>query len=192
MGVRKVKPRKKVKALVQIGQKFGYLTFLGFPADDPKCSKNRGIFKCDCGKTKELWFSNVVHGYQKSCCGLHAKKWSYGFGVTQLNLMYKALRAIATARKMPCEFTKEEYAIFVAQPCHYCGSPAPYKKGLTYKGGIYANGIDRVDNSKGYTKENSVPCCKTCNFAKRNMPVEEFLRWVKRVYEHSLPVIAKL
>ena len=31
------------------------------------------------------------------------------------------------------------------------------------------NGIDRVDSNIGYTNENSVPCCKTCNFAKNDL-----------------------
>ena len=52
------------------------------------------------------------------------------------------------------------YELF-KQPCHYCG--------ITDK-----IGIDRVDNSKGYTIENAVPCCSPCNKMKGTMLVEEF------------------
>lgn len=30
----------------------------------------------------------------------------------------------------------------------------------------FYNGIDRLDNTKGYTPENSVACCKHCNSLK--------------------------
>lgn len=43
------------------------------------------------------------------------------------------------------------------------------------------NGIDRIDNAKGYTIENSVTCCKRCNFAKRNMSYDEFISWGKKL-----------
>jgi hypothetical protein len=189
MGIRKVKSRRKVKVLVQVGQKFGYLTFLGFPVDDPKGSKNRGIFKCDCGRTKELWFSNVIHGYQETCCGFQAKKWGFAPGETELNTRYRGVVATAEGKGLEIDLTRDDYAKIVAQPCHYCGIPAPFRKHWSYRGGIYAHGIDRVDNSKGYTKENSVSCCKACNYAKHTMSVDEFLVWVKRVYEHSVQKI---
>lgn len=47
---------------------------------------------------------------------------------------------------------------------------------------ITDNGIDRVDNSKGYTSDNCVPCCWACNNAKKNNSSSEFLAWVDGVY----------
>jgi hypothetical protein len=44
------------------------------------------------------------------------------------------------------------------------------------------NGIDRVDNFKGYEIDNCVPCCYICNYAKRDMSKDQFLAWVKRIY----------
>ena len=34
-------------------------------------------------------------------------------------------------------------------------------------------------------KDNSVPCCKYCNFAKHTMSEEDFYVWIKRVYEYN-------
>lgn len=42
-------------------------------------------------------------------------------------------------------------------------------------------GIDRVDNHLGYTEDNCVPCCFTCNSAKGDKTIEEFISWVKAV-----------
>ena len=53
------------------------------------------------------------------------------------------------------------------------------------------NGIDRVDSGKGYVINNVVPCCKYCNIAKGEMSREDFLKWVKRVYEFNIIEINK-
>ena len=47
------------------------------------------------------------------------------------------------------------------------------------------NGVDRVNNGFGYEEGNAVPCCRTCNVAKRDMAVEDFLAWIKRAYLHQ-------
>lgn len=44
-----------------------------------------------------------------------------------------------------------------------------------------ANGIDRVDSSKGYTKENCIPCCRPCNVAKLDRTQEEFINHAYRI-----------
>lgn len=50
--------------------------------------------------------------------------------------------------------------------------------------GYIYNGLDRLDNSMGYCKDNVVSCCKTCNRAKWTMNKEPFIAWVKRGHEH--------
>jgi hypothetical protein len=42
-----------------------------------------------------------------------------------------------------------------------------------------------MDNTCGYTSDNVVPCCKTCNMAKRDMTVQEFTSWLKRACAYS-------
>ena len=43
----------------------------------------------------------------------------------------------------------------INKPCYYCGD-------------IHKIGCDRIDNSKGHTKDNVVPCCFECNCARNN------------------------
>jgi hypothetical protein len=53
------------------------------------------------------------------------------------------------------------------------------------KYGVYIyNGIDRVDNTRGYSIDNCVACCKQCNWAKRELPQQEFIDWIHRVSRH--------
>lgn len=43
--------------------------------------------------------------------------------------------------------------------------------------------IDRVDNSKGYTKQNVVLCTSRFNTIKSNMSLEEVEKWMPPIYE---------
>jgi hypothetical protein len=53
------------------------------------------------------------------------------------------------------------------ESCHYCGV------------GIEVTGLDRKDSSKGYTPDNVVPCCRSCNERKGTKLYEEFLQEIK-------------
>ena len=89
----------------------------------------------------------------------------------------------------------EAFTKLSKSPCRYCGLKyskkiedrfAESKKNKKLSDEILkCNGIDRVNNRKGYTKENSAPCCKYCNFAKHTMAESDFYKWVKRVYEYN-------
>lgn len=44
------------------------------------------------------------------------------------------------------------------------------------------NGVDRVDNSIGYTDDNCVSCCKICNNSKSALDLSEWKKWIEKVY----------
>ena len=46
------------------------------------------------------------------------------------------------------------------------------------------NGIDRIDNNKGYTKENCVPCCDICNRIKMDLPYNVFIEHITKCYKN--------
>ena len=46
-------------------------------------------------------------------------------------------------------------------------------------------GFDRVDNTKGYTVDNTVPCCKMCNVMKNDRNKTQFFQHIRKVYEHA-------
>lgn len=80
----------------------------------------------------------------------------------------------AVRRGLEFEFTLEEFIEFFWQkPCSYCGDPIP------------SVGVDRIDNSAGYTKANATPCCSTCNFMKLKCSAAEFIAKCVRVARHS-------
>lgn len=57
------------------------------------------------------------------------------------------------------------------KPCHYCGD-------------TYRIGCDRIDNSKGHSKDNVIPCCYECNVARgNNFTYEEMRRLGRTIAE---------
>ena len=61
----------------------------------------------------------------------------------------------------------EEFNQMSKSSCSYCGVQGP-------------NGIDRKNNSKGYTLDNCVPCCKHCNYVKGDLSQDDFNTWKNR------------
>ena len=84
--------------------------------------------------------------------------------------------------------TKEQVRIIMGQPCYYCGKPPSSGEGCSANQGtngdfIY-NGIDRVDNTRGYVENNTVACCRNCNIAKAALPIDVFLDMILKIYHN--------
>ena len=86
---------------------------------------------------------------------------------------------INNALRREYEFTLifEEFCELVDKECFYCH----------YNIVEETNGIDRVDNSKGYTKENTVSCCEKCNRIKNIYHPLFFLEKCKIIGTSSFP-----
>ena len=95
-------------------------------------------------------------------------------------------RSAARKRGLEWNLSSDEVKELILSNCFYCGAGLSniFNTKNSY-GEIEAmphNGIDRVDNNKGYVLGNVVPCCKVCNKAKLQMPVDEFYSWIDRVH----------
>lgn len=75
----------------------------------------------------------------------------------------------ARKRDLCFELTFEQFMEFWNVPCNYCGTE------------IETIGIDRIDNTLGYTYENCAPCCAICNRMKLCLTREEFLEHIKKI-----------
>ena len=62
--------------------------------------------------------------------------------------------------------TKEEYRELLSKSCEYCSGPLPET----------STGLDRLDNKKGYSLDNVVPCCTLCNYARRDQFTPQEMR----------------
>lgn len=150
------------------------------------------LWECKCGNTVKCTGTSVRRGNRKSCGCLHREKTTRNLKKRKKpnkeackNTLFLALRARATRRKIPFLLERNEVDHLTQQPCHYCGALSSSVQRVSFNEDELAyNGIDRVDNSKGYELTNVVPCCKLCNQAKNSLTVDEFVSWVRKVNEY--------
>lgn len=91
------------------------------------------------------------------------------FDNPQPAIVDRLLRAGADAREtkgLCFDLQRADFEQLCAGDCHYCG------RGATH---IHRNGVDCVDDDKGYAINNCVTCCGQCNQSKREMPAHEFI-----------------
>jgi hypothetical protein len=173
--------------LLKQGDRFNRLTI-----DSWDKSKKRYKCICDCGKITYVASYQLKKGYSRSCGCLGRQLTSQRNykpdNASAKNTLYLKYKKNAEARGHEFLLTPEDVVKLTAGKCHYCDQP-PSMKLIETKRYRHAestfvyNGIDRVNNSVGYTVENSVSCCKLCNLSKRDLPIEIWLDWIDRVHE---------
>lgn len=82
---------------------------------------------------------------------------------------YQSYKHDAERRNIKWNLSFNQFMTFWQKPCHYCGEPIEFI------------GLDRVDNSKEYTINNIVPCCKICNRMKSAYSKDEFIDYCIKI-----------
>ena len=176
------------------GQKFSRLTVISLIG----VQKRHRVWSClcECGRHKNVRTSNLVCGKVRSCgCLAFEKqrenaKYRYGAansnwrgGCSLVNVAIGTYKREARRRGIVWGLSDDEAAAVIIQPCAYCGEPASNGKYLHRNGSVpfYHNGIDRIDNSRGYEIGNVVPCCKYCNFGKFTQTLHEWKSRMERI-----------
>jgi hypothetical protein len=80
--------------------------------------------------------------------------------------------------------SKAQFKTLILSNCHYCGIEPRQKR---HNNKILYNGIDRLDNTKGYIEGNCVACCGTCNWMKGKLSVGDFLSKINRISQIHQP-----
>ncbi len=145
--------------------------------------------QCDCGTIKEVSAYNLKAGLSKSCGSGTCRNRDryldtpayYGGSFSRVYISYKTH---ATQKGLAFELDCHTFYTMSQASCYYCG----IEKYSCYTHRICEplayNGIDRVDNTLGYTKENTVTCCGLCNHAKHTMGQQDFIDLCKRIASH--------
>lgn len=168
------------------GKKFGKLTAIKRVGKD-RFNAALWLCKCECGGEKVITGRSLRNGSTKSCGCLYTFDWTRKEKGYAASLQaYFSYKSRANKRSQEFSLTHDEFLELVACNCYYCGMPpgnvvrAPNKNGDF----IY-QGIDRIDNEKGYVLENCVPCCKLCNISKNTRTRAEFLEWAEKVHNRK-------
>jgi hypothetical protein len=99
------------------------------------------------------------------------KNGNYKDGRTELRI-YSIARN-AHRRGYEYSLSIEDVKEYWQKPCFYCGSS------------METIGLDRVDNTRGYTKDNIVSCCWDCNRIKMTMTQEGFFEKIIQIYNYN-------
>ncbi len=195
---RKCSRLKLVKEkFIYIGKRFGRLTVI---AESDRKTKSRNkylVCQCDCGTVKEIACMGLRGGGTISCGCFRNENNRLEVGEASLNKLEYTTRTMALRRGIEYTLTTEQFRSTISMDCFYCGQK-PRDFNMYYKSDgskkqkygraewadqqwVKANGIDRFDNSKGYTPENSVPCCWDCNVAKSDSAAEHFISHAERI-----------
>jgi hypothetical protein len=162
--------------------------------DKSKYHKKRmWLCKCDCGNMTEANTGSLTCDKKKSCGCLTSTKSAENsiksrYKIAKQDAGYRSIYSSykLNAKSRGFDFNIDfDYAVSILKSdCHYCGIEPSNTYMKSYYNATY-NGIDRVNNTKGYEMDNIVSCCKMCNIAKNNNTEEYFLQWVKRLSEYQ-------
>ena len=144
-------------------------------------------FVCSCGTKFRILKGKPFNGDHKyltcNLCKIRARK----LPLEGQRLVFRRIRADAKSSGRIFLIDFEWFCEEITKPCHYCG--AVKTNSIKIRGDVNSfkyNGLDRVDNTIGYIKDNCVSCCKICNRAKGALSSEDFINWIKNLYTHTI------
>lgn len=111
----------------------------------------RGFYR----RTREKMINKVISGYIKS----------------------------AERRELTWALSYEEFYNMSQLACTYCGVPPRQHHAGDAPGPpmFIFNGVDRVNNNRGYEVDNCVTCCYQCNLSKRNLTMKDWMNYLSRL-----------
>ena len=167
-----------------IGRQIGYLEVMEYTQER--------TLKCKCLNCERITFQQICSLDKKQRCQNCFNKPK---GLGGLHRLFRHYKRSATARKLSFDLTLEQFEKITSSNCSYCGKPPSIwehnhcsEKSQNKWSSYCYNGIDRKNNDLGYAKENSASCCKTCNYAKRDMSYAQFIDFLNHLVSYRLSI----
>jgi hypothetical protein len=140
--------------------------------------------QCICGKVIDI-FGRIKHSC--GCMRGHDRrlKRDGNLDMAAFRSRYNEYCSSAQRRGIIFDLTFEEAYILFRQSCSYCKQLPSIRIGLNkkfdHKLSTLTSGLDRVNNAAGYTRNNTVSCCTSCNYAKHTLLLSDFLYWQSQI-----------
>lgn len=152
--------------------------------------------RCDCGNIKDVTTTALTNKQQSCGCNLesyrknHKNARTLPAGEAMFNNLYSTYVYRASRKNIIFNISKDDFRSLTKQKCFYCNSSPATICGKNFKSklrnGTYTfNGLDRIIPQKGYVLTNVVACCEICNKAKRDLPFEKFINWIKNITSYA-------
>jgi len=90
---------------------------------------------------------------------------------------YTQYKNRAVKKSLDFVLSKDEFDVISSNSCYLCN------KGCS---STHHNGLDRIDNSKGYIEDNVKSCCGGCNYMKRDYSVEDIFDKFIAIYNVNI------
>lgn len=142
--------------------------------------------RCICGNERWTYANSLRKSIHpcKRCYDNSMKNFDTGPAIKRA---FISLKANAKSRNIAVELNEEQFYEIAKENCFYCNSGPTEKNGpKKWQASVKLNGVDRVDNSIGYTVDNSVSCCYDCNRIKSDFTKQDFLNHITKIYEWSI------
>lgn len=168
-----------------LGQRFGKLKVI-FDCGCSTHGSSMWYCQCDCGRTSIVRGHALTSGSVFGCgqCRYLEE------GESSFNALYSSYIINAKSRGYDFELTKDQCKELFTQNCFYCGAiPSNEIKPKRAKGSFIYNGIDRKNNTKGYTSDNCVSCCAICNRMKMDLSYEDFLNHIELIQNNLVSTV---
>lgn len=169
--------------------------------------KNRSVTKlecrCNCGNFTNQLPRDLIKKRNVSCGCYKAEISSTGkrlaYGEATLNKLFRDYKRGAKSRNLSFYLTIKQFKNFIEKSCYYCNEPPPLKnvyldqncsrrpgsinitKESVSNAWQKSNGIDRINNFRGYSIENCITSCTICNNMKKQLTQIEFLEHIKKI-----------
>lgn len=185
----------RTKSILEPNQRFGNWLTISFHSKMETGNISMWKCRCDCGFEKLIRTADLVGKYTSMCikCSNTIKnqgKILKDFGACKNKILLQVKRQ-ATSRNLDFTLSNKEILDLVFQPCFYCGKEHSNTAKSTTGDILLSNGIDRVDNTKGYVQGNVVPCCRYCNISKFDLETKEWIENISRILENKDKILKR-
>ena len=96
-----------------------------------------------------------------------------------VNVKYSKYKTRANEKGIAFEFSEYDFNEKIKEQCYLCGK-LPSQ--------VHKNGLDRLDNDKGYSESNVKSCCGNCNMLKINYTYDSFIEKCKLICEKNIEI----
>lgn len=178
----------------KIGDKFGRLSIVKKLGPIPNKNSVWWLCRCECGNFTKVSSNNLGRGVKSCGCWrtnppVNWRKRLRKYATQEeaaMNHLYQSYKYSATHRNLIFNLSFIQFIQLTKENCFYCNTPPKNNwklYGCTggFRGSYVFNGVDRKINNIGYTPENSVPCCGTCNLMKTDMSDTEFIEHAQKI-----------
>ncbi len=174
-----------------VGQRFNSLIVIEM-VDYIKGNGPKWRVRCDCGNETIVKSCNLRSGNTRSCgcrrievMRATGKRNHKDFRKCIIKILHTNYRVGSKRRGLTFDLSLDHFSELIFKNCEYCGiEPSLIRQHPTFAGEIVYNGVDRVDNKKGYVVDNCVPCCKICNLGKHSMSYDKWINYLDQVVKH--------